>query len=207
MPTNPCQSRSGSPYRGLTSPRLRGEVELLLAMRSIVQCNSGEGDSPRVQSGDRAPHPNPLPASGRKRGEGENTPSPSRGADSARVMQEPCPSNERGRREDRASDAPAASYVKIENIRVSTPQVHRINPAFPAQMVLTAYFVLSSVSRALLPPSQATMRKHCRQLDISVGISGPHDFAVRGQHHSSVDEAHVHRIPRSTSVTIAKRPS
>jgi hypothetical protein len=23
------------------------------------------------------------------------------------------------------------------------------------------------------------MRKHCHQLDISVGISGPHDFAVR----------------------------
>jgi hypothetical protein len=46
-------------------------------------------------------------------------------------------------------------------------------------MVLTAYFVISSVSRALLPPSQATMRKHRRPLDISVGISGPHDFAVR----------------------------
>ena len=43
----------------------------------------------------------------------------------------------------------------------------------------TASFVISSVSRALLPPSQAAMRKHCRPLDISVGISGPHDFAVR----------------------------
>ena len=40
---------SNSPPRALlTSPRLRGEVELLLAMRSIVQCNSGEADPPRV---------------------------------------------------------------------------------------------------------------------------------------------------------------
>jgi hypothetical protein len=31
----------------------------------------------------------------------------------------------------------------------------------------------------LLSPSQAAMRKHRCPLDISVGISGPHDFAVR----------------------------
>ena len=52
-------------------------------------------------------------------------------------------------------------------------------------MVLTVSFVLSSVNRALLPPSQASMRKHCRPLDISVGISGPHDFAVRPKPRSS----------------------
>ena len=52
-------------------------------------------------------------------------------------------------------------------------------PGIPRAMVLTVSFVISSVSRALLPPSQAAMRKHCRPLDISVGISGPHDFAVR----------------------------
>jgi hypothetical protein len=39
--------------------------------------------------------------------------------------------------------------------------------------------------RAFLPPSQATMRKHHRQLDTSVGISGPHDFAVRDSARSS----------------------
>jgi len=37
----------------------------------------------------------------------------------------------------------------------------------------------SPVSRAFLPPSQATMRKHQSLLDASVGASGPHDFAVR----------------------------
>ncbi|SHK01323.1 ATP-dependent DNA helicase, Rep family [Bradyrhizobium lablabi] len=36
-----------------TSPRLRGEVEL--------RSNSGEGDSPRVEPVERAPHPDPLP--------------------------------------------------------------------------------------------------------------------------------------------------
>jgi len=43
-------------------------------------------------------------------------------------------------------------------------------------MVLTVSFVLSLVSRALLPPSPAD---HLHQLDASVGASGPHDFAVR----------------------------
>jgi hypothetical protein len=51
------------------------------------------------------------------------------------------------------------------------------------------------------------MRKHPRQLDISVGMSGPHDFAVRGKHRSSAQCHRVHRIPHPTSVTIAKRPS
>jgi hypothetical protein len=39
----------------------------------------------------------------------------------------------------------------------------------------------------------------------SVGASGPHDFAVRAQCHSSLT-CRVHRIPSPTSVTIAKRP-
>jgi hypothetical protein len=32
-----------------------------------MQCNPGEGDSPRVALADRAPHPNPLPAKGGER--------------------------------------------------------------------------------------------------------------------------------------------
>src|SRR5271169_770584 len=47
--------------------------------------------------------------------------------------------------ESRASDAPAASYAKVESIRVSPPQVHRSKPAFPARMVLTVSFVVSLV--------------------------------------------------------------
>ena len=70
-------------------------------------------------------------------------------------------------------------------------------------MVLTAYYVLSPVTglschRRLVDTST--------KLDTSVGVSGPHDFAVRlsvvRQRHR-----HVHRIPHPTFVTTAKRPS
>src|SRR6266480_2935041 len=44
-----------APSSPLTSPRLRGEVGL--------QSNPGEGEPPRVESVERAPHPNPLRAS------------------------------------------------------------------------------------------------------------------------------------------------
>jgi hypothetical protein len=47
-------------------------------------------------------------------------------------------------------------------------------------MVLTVSFVLSLVSRACCHHRQCDA-KHRHQLDISVGISGPHDFAVRFQ--------------------------
>ncbi len=44
-----------------------------------------------------------------------------------------------------------------------------------------------------------------RQLDASVGASGPHDFAVRFRAFVMPRQS-VHRIPHPTSVTIAKRP-
>jgi hypothetical protein len=56
-------------------------------------------------------------------------------------------------------------------------------------MVLTVSFAISLVSRALLPPSPARVS---RQLDISVGISGPRDFAVRA---ACVRHAHEKRPP------------
>jgi hypothetical protein len=52
----------------------------------------------------------------------------------------------RGRGECRVPAAPAASRAKLEvSTRASSPQVHRIHPAFPHAMVLTAYFALSPV--------------------------------------------------------------
>jgi hypothetical protein len=56
-----------------------------------------------------------------------------------------CPSKDRGRRESRVSDAPAASCAKVESTRVSH---HRFTgtPGLPCAMVLTAYFVLSPVT-------------------------------------------------------------
>jgi hypothetical protein len=63
--------------------------------------------------------------------------------------------------------------------------------------------------RAFLPPSFA--RLSC-ELGISVGMPEPHDFAVRieivrprAKTRAAIQG--VHRIPRSTFVTIAKRPS
>jgi len=51
------------------------------------------------------------------------------------------------------------------------------------------------------------MREHCRLLDISVGISGPHDFAVRLLVHSSAAPKASTASRAQRFVTIAKRPS
>jgi hypothetical protein len=44
-------------------------------------------------------------------------------------------------------------------------------------------------------------------VNASVEASGPHDFAVRFRHAFVFRIESVHRIPRPTFVTIAKRPS
>ena len=73
-------------------------------------------------------------------------------------------------------------------------------------MVLTGSFVLApETGLCCLRPRRDA--KHHRQLGISVGIPGPHDFAVRGFDVFVLDVARVHRIPHPTFVTIAKRPS
>ena len=65
-------------------------------------------------------------------------------------------------------------------------------------MVLTSYFVLSPVNRACLPPSPSGYR--FRRLDTSVGVSGPHDFAVRVSN-ARLARFRVHRIqPRVRDV-------
>jgi hypothetical protein len=51
-------NRIGLSPADFTSPRW-GEVDLLLPMRSIVQCKSGEGAFDKRDS--VTPHPNPLP--------------------------------------------------------------------------------------------------------------------------------------------------
>jgi hypothetical protein len=43
------------------------------------------------------------------------------------------PLQKRGRRESRASDAPAASYAKVKSIRASHHRFTGSDPAFPAQ--------------------------------------------------------------------------
>src|SRR5450432_2284481 len=92
----------------------------------------------------------------------------------------------RGRGECRVPAAPAAScaIVVIERTRVttSTPE----SPGIPARNGFNAYVVLSPVTGLFCHRRQRI--KFClspvgptqlRELDASVGASGPHDFAVR----------------------------
>src|SRR5229473_4069237 len=86
---------------------------------------------------------------------------------------------------------PRVHFVLVERTRVTTSTPER--PAFPHAMVLTAYVVLSPVTglfchrrqriSGLSAPGRADLPS--RELDASVGASGPHDFAVRKQHLSS----------------------
>src|SRR5258708_1502400 len=70
-------------------------------------------------------------------------------------------------------------------------------------MVLTVSFVLSPVTGLVCHRHQ---RSCLRQLDASVGASGPHDFAVHLKRCSSKAPS-ASTASRLTSVTIAKRPS
>src|SRR5712664_3928527 len=96
-------------------------------------------------------------------------------------------SAQRGRGECRMPNAPAAScaLVVIERTRAttSTPE----SPGIPARNGFNGFLRALPGDRALLPPSSAD--RFClspvgptqlRELDTSVGASGPHDFAVRG---------------------------
>ena len=79
---------------------------------------------------------------------------------------------------------PRVHFVLVERTRVttSTPE----SPSIPARNGFTAYVVLSSVTGLFCHRRQRI--KFCpspvgptplRELDASVGASGPHDFAVR----------------------------
>ena len=57
-------------------------------------------------------------------------------------------------------------------------------------MVLTVYFALSPATGLVCHrrPQETCKKLASRELDTSVGVSGPHDFAVRAQCHSSFDK-------------------
>jgi hypothetical protein len=67
----------------------------------------------------------------------------------------------------------------VESTRVSHHGHTGKRPAFPAQWFYGLFRALPG-DRALLPPSPAKVA--FRELDASVGASGPHVFAVRGKH-------------------------
>ena len=85
---------------------------------------------------------------------------------------------------------------RVQNLHKKTHtsiQVQRRHPAFPAQWV-TAYFVLSPVSRALLPPSP--LRNLFPGTWRQLRAPGPHGFAVR---QARVRLAQASRPPHPTA--------
>ncbi len=114
------------------------------------------------------------------------------------------PSPIRGRRECRAPDAPAAACAVVESTRVSH-HGHTGNTRHSPRNGFTAYFALSPVT-GLSCHCRRRDAKHHRQLDASVGASGPHDFAVRRITRSSATPP-ASIASRPAFVTIASRPS
>src|SRR3954471_1658413 len=116
-------------------------------------------------------------------GSGSTTPPHSRGAVRPSFASTAL---KRGRRECRVRVAPAVSRAKCKKHTRSSPQVHRSNPAFPAQWFNGLLRDLPG-DRALLSPSSreygwaAPGRADfaSARLDASVEASGPHDFTVR----------------------------
>jgi hypothetical protein len=106
----------------------------------------------------------------------------------------------------RAQGKPGARCTRslawcVKNTRVSH---HRFTgtPGLPCAMVLTAYFALSPVTGLSCHrrPQEACKKLASRELDASVGASGPHDFAVRisavrPRKMFVLRRCRVHRIP------------
>ena len=112
-------------------------------------------------------------------------------------------SRPRGRRECRMPAAPAALRAEKKarkQVTTGTPQ----HDGIPCAMVLR--FPSCSPRR----PGFSCLRRrrnaqHCRQLDISVGISGRHDFAVRFRA-VRPSAAKTSTASRPTFVTMANAP-
>jgi hypothetical protein len=103
--------------------------------------------------------------------------------------------------------APAVSCARYNSKAHTSIQVQRRHSGLPCAMVYGLLRALPG-DRAFLPPSLPRITP--RKLDTSVGVSGPHDFAVR----CSIVRLRLSRpmlprpsLPVPTFVTIAKRPS
>jgi hypothetical protein len=97
---------------------------------------------------------------------------------------------------------PRVHFVLVERTRVttSTPE----SPGIPARNGFNSVCRALPGDRAVLPPSPADMfclspvgPTQLRELDTSVGVSGPHDFAVRSNisRPRAVDRSQAHHPP------------
>jgi hypothetical protein len=101
----------------------------------------------------------------------------------------------RGRREYRAFDAPAALCAMIVRAHKCSHHGHTGFTRHSPRNGFNGFLRALPGDRACLPPSSAKVS--FRELDTSVGVSGPHVFAVRITRHSS--KAHSrppHPAPR-----------
>ena len=89
------------------------------------------------------------------------------------------------------ADAPAAACALVVSTRVSHHGHTGITRHSPRNG-FNGFLRALPGDRALLPPSLAV----ARQLDISVGASGPHDFAVRSKHVVSAQLRPPHPAPQ-----------
>jgi hypothetical protein len=76
-----------------------------------------------------------------------------------------------------------ACDVKMAHELVTTGPPEK--PGIPARNGFNGFLRALPGDRAFLSPSSARRDKRLRQLDASVGASGPHDFAVRNERASS----------------------
>ena len=110
-----------------------------------------------------------------------------------------------GRGECRAPAAPAASCALCIGKKHTSNNEYTGTPGIPARNGFTAYVALSPVTGlfchrrqrkcSLSAPGRADLPS--RQLDASVGASGPHDFAVRESisRQRAINRSQVHHPP------------
>ena len=110
----------------------------------------------------------------------------------------------RGRRECRAPDAPAAACVLVESTRVSH-HGHTGNTRHSPRNGFNGFLRALPGDRAFLPPSPAENLLP-RNLTPASGRQD-HTTSPSADQRIRQSAISVHRIPRPTSVTIAKRPS
>jgi hypothetical protein len=105
---------------------------------------------------------------------------------------------------------PGARSARSRACRVVSTRVshhrHAGTPGIPCAMVLTVSFALSPVTGLYCHrrPQETCKKLASRELDTSVGVSGPHDFAVRvsaarPRKMFALRRRRVHRIPYQRS--------